>query len=362
MFSFNTALMSEVICINGEHINATNLADWAEHKTGIAAEAADFLTEWYAGPQYINLHTSGSTGQPKLIRASKDAMRASAALSCRYFGLTQNSTAFLALPIRYVAGKMMLVRALVSGCRLILAEPDSTPLEHLQEAVDFAPLVPMQVIRTLQQANGAAQLAKIRQLLLGGGFIDSALNEALQEIPCSIYASYGMTETLSHIALRRINGEQRSEWYQPLPGVSLSLTKDETLQISAAHLNIENLETNDIADLRPDGSFRILGRRDAVINSGGIKIQAEKIEQILSAATGLQLAVVPAPDPVLGQCVALLWEGDIAAEALLKEAIGTLPAYHKPRIIRHTQALPRTNSGKLRRKEAAEFISTAPES
>lgn len=349
--------MLEQLHINGEAINANTLSSWQVGKTGIAAELADFLNEWFSPENTVTLHTSGSTGKPKLMRASKDAMRASAKLSCEVFQLKNESKALLCLPLRYIAGKMMVVRALVSGAELVLQEPCSTPLEKLIEPVDFAPLVPMQTATTLQQPNGKEQLERARCILLGGGFINTSLEEELQHVNSRIYASYGMTETLSHIALRHVNGHERSEWYTPLRGILLSLTPEKTLSVSAPHLGITQLTTNDIAELRPDGKFRICGRKDSVINSGGIKIQAEDVEMALTAATNLDLIVVPAPDEVLGQCVALLWEGPISAEAQLHEAIFALPAYHRPRVIRHVNSLPRTATGKLSRSEAAALIS-----
>lgn len=348
--------MSEQLIIDGELVNADTFSEWRKGRTGIAAELADFLTDWFSDSSTMELQTSGSTGKPKIMRATKEAMRAGAAMSCEYFGLTAASRVLLCLPMRYIAGKMMVVRALVSGANLQLQEPCSTPLAHITSPVDFVPLVPMQVASTLKQENGDQQLAMAKSILLGGGFIDPALAEQLQHIPGRIYASYGMTETLSHIALRHVNGPERSDWYTPLRGVSLSLSADDTLVITAPHLNIDELVTNDIAEIRPDGTFRILGRKDAVINSGGIKIQAEEIEQRLSAGTGLTLLAVPAPDSILGQCVALLWEGADNAESSLMAAIQSLPAYHRPRIVRHLPLLPRTATGKLSRAQAIELL------
>ena len=348
----NTVSMREALYVNGACVHADNLEAWSADKTGIAAELGLFLAEWYAPAPTILLQTSGSTGTPKQMQASKEAMRASARMTCEYFGLTPDKTALLCLPLRYIAGKMMVVRALVSGCKLILAEPSSTPLAGLSETIDFAPLVPMQVASTLKAAEGAEQLSRVRHILLGGGFVDTSLTRALQCLPSQVYASYGMTETLSHIALRHVNGIQRSEWYTPLTGVMVELTNASTLAITAPHVGALRLATNDLAEIAPDGRFRILGRRDSVINSGGVKIQAEEVEQALSAVTGLTLLVLPAPHSELGECVALLWEGDTEAEAALQTAIATLPPYHRPRIVRHVPQIPRTDTGKLNRKAA----------
>lgn len=327
-------------------------------KCGIEADLAAFLTEWYSDKETMELQTSGSTGTPKKIRVRKEYMRNSALATCRFFGLQKGDSALLCLPLRFIAGKMMVVRAIVGGLNLVTAEPSSTPLAQLKQTVDFAPLVPMQALNTLQQSNGREQLAKARTILLGGGFVDPALEAALQTCNTAVFASYGMTETLSHIALRRVNGAQRSPYYTPLEGVRVSLTPKDTLAVTAPNLGIELLETNDLADILPNGQFRILGRVDSVINSGGIKIQAESIEQALTAATGLTVLAVPMPHPILGQAVGLLWEGPLSQEDALQQAIATLPKYHRPHRTLHV-ILPRTATGKLNRAEGAAMLAAA---
>lgn len=347
----------EFLWIDGERVEAASLAVWRQGKVGLAAELADFLEAWFSAEPSVELHTSGSTGVPHCLRAAKAAMRASAALSCRIFNLSRGDSALLCLPLRYIAGKMMVVRALVAGLHLHLVEPCSTPLASLDGRVDFAPLVPMQATRTLAEPDGADRLSQVGTLLLGGGFVDASLEEALQPLPCRAFASYGMTETLSHVALRALNGSQRSEFYTPLPGVAVSLSPGGTLCLAVPHLGIAGMETNDFAELRPDGTFRILGRRDAVINSGGVKIQAEAVEAPLREATGLALLVLPAPHPVLGQCVALIWEGDVSAWPALSQAMEALPRYHRPLLVRHVQAIPRTGTGKLSRHLSRHLLS-----
>lgn len=348
-------MSSPAISIDGCTITPATLDTWAAGRNGQQAELADFLAAWWSDTPDLPLQTSGSTGAPKCMQAAKSAMVASAAATCRFFGLRPGDSALLCLPLRYIAGKMMVVRALVGGLNLITTEPSSTPLTRLEGVVDFAPLVPMQVLSTLALPDGAAQLARVRTLLLGGSFIAPTLAERLQGLPTRVFASYGMTETLSHIALRAVNGPQRSDWYTPLPGVRLSLTPDGTLQICAPHLEIGSLSTHDLAEIAPDGRFRILGRVDAVINSGGVKIQAEEIEQALLRHTGLQVLALPLPHPRLGQCVALLWEGAPADEPALRAACATLPRYHQPHFI-HRVTLPRTESGKPARAQALQLL------
>lgn len=346
------------ICVDGCTITPDTLATWRQGKTGIWAELGAFLDSWWNETPTMPLQTSGSTGKPKLLLASKAAMQASAAATCHAFHLQAGDTALLCLPLRYIAGQMMIVRALVGRLNLQVSEPCSTPLAKLAQPLSFAPMVPMQLASTLALPDAASQLSRVRSILLGGGFVDAALEAQVQSLPCQFFQSYGMTETLSHIALRALNGPQRSDYYTPLPGVRISLTPAGTLQISVPYLNIENLQTNDRAEITSDGRFRILGRVDAVINSGGIKIQAEEIEQTLLTDTGLQVLALPMPHPVLGQCIALLWEGEPQAETLLREACARLPRYHQPHHFHRCAALPRTATGKPARAQALQLLST----
>lgn len=356
-----SAATGEQLNLRGELLTPETLPNWRRNKTGILAALADFLQAWFSPSPTLTLHTSGSTGKPKDIRVRKDAMRASARLSCSLFGLEPGSSALLCLPLRYIAGQMMVVRALVGRLHLQVIEPTSTPLSGLTAPIDFVPLVPMQVSRTLSQPGGREQLALVRTLLMGGGFVNPELEEALQSLPTRIFVSYGMTETLSHIALRRLNGEERSPAYTPLPGVRLSNAADGTLRITAEHLGLRDMPTNDCGTILADGRFLLHGRKDAVINSGGIKIQAEDIERVLTSATGLELVALPLPHTVLGQCPVILWEGDAAAEAALRRAGEHLPRYHHPAAYIHLTPLPRTESGKISRARCAQWLREHPE-
>lgn len=351
-------MLPTTLLVNGYKVSADNLDVWRSAQSGITADIADFLEEWFNDDANIILHTSGSTGKPQNIPAPKTAMVASALRSCEIFDLKQGSNILLCLPMAYIAGKMMVVRAMVSGANLLTSEPSSTPLEQISEHIHFVSLVPMQATKTLAQEGGREALASVDRVLLGGGFIDENLEKALQKLPNRIYSSYGMTETFSHIALRRINGEKRSYRYTPLQGVSLSLSEEGTLRITAPHLDVADLETNDQADLAEDGSFLILGRRDAVINSGGIKIQAEEPENALqNAVNGITVVALPAPHPELGECVAILWDGDSELSAQVKNAAAQLPKHHRPHYLLRT-SIPRTISGKPARAECQELLQT----
>lgn len=348
----NTQLSLQV---NGEEYTPQNFTQ-LRAKGGIFADLANFLADWYAPAATMRMRTSGSTGKPQEIVVKKSDMLASARLSCRVFGFNSRKTALLCLPLQYIAGKMMVVRAMEAGMNLLVQEPCSTPLKDLTETVDFAPLVPMQIAKTMELPDGEAQLARVNTILVGGAFLAAEQEEALQRHPGEVYASYGMTETLSHVALRRINGPEASAWYSPLPGVSVEVDEDGILIVSAFHLSIAELETNDIAEVRKDGTFRILGRKDAVINCGSIKIQAEEMEQSILEAIGLQTAVVAAPHKHLGECPALIWEGNEEQEDALRNILAELPKHMRPHHVLHAPGpLPRTINGKIARAECREL-------
>ncbi len=240
--------------------------------------AEEFIREWNDGSERLLVHTSGSTGAPKPMWVEKSRMKASALTTCRFLGLNAGDTALLCMPLDYIAGKMMVVRAIVCGLRLIEVPPSGHPLAGLKSAPTFAAMVPMQVYNSLRVSEERRLLGSISHLIIGGGAID---NDMAAELACfgnAVWSTYGMTETLSHIALRRLSGPEASEWYTPFDGVSVSLTPDGCLAIDAPDVCATTITTNDIARLAPDGRrFRIIGRKDNVICSGGIKIQAEEV-------------------------------------------------------------------------------------
>lgn len=286
----------------------------------------------------------------------KRRMEASARITCRFLGLHEGDTALLCMPLDYIAGKMMVVRALTCGLRLLTVEPDGHPLAMLTTPVDFAAMVPLQVWNTLQVPAERERLTAIRHLIIGGGAIDDALAAELATLPMtSVWSTYGMTETLSHIALRRLSGPDRSDWYTPLEGVSVSVTADSCLVIDAPAVHDGLLVTNDIAVL--DGQrFRIVGRKDNVICSGGLKIQAEEVERLLRPLLTVPFIVTKAPDQRLGQQVVLLLEqGDVQAAQTVCRRV--LPRYWCPRRIVSVERLPMTATGKPARKDAERLAS-----
>ena len=218
------------------------------------------LQEWQNDEPTVWVHTSGSTGTPKPMQVEKKRMEASARLTCSFLGLKEGDSALLCMPLQYIAGKMVVVRSLVAGLRLIPVAPNGHPLKDLKEAPIFAAMIPMQVYNTLQVPEEKAILMGIKHLIIGGGAIDDALANELKDFPNQVWSTYGMTETLSHIALRRLNGTDASDCYTPFDNVRIRLSKEGTLIIHAPNVCAEELITNDIAEIYEEGKFRILGR------------------------------------------------------------------------------------------------------
>ena len=313
-----------------------------------------FLAEWNNDSPTVLVHTSGSTGTPKPMLVEKQRMEASARITCSFLGLKPGDTALLCMPLDYIAGKMMVVRALTCNLRLLCVPPSGHPLSDFTEPVDFAAMVPLQVYNSLQVAAERERLRQIRHLIIGGGAIDESLQAALKDFPYAVWSTYGMTETLSHIALRRLNGPTSTDWYTPFDGVRVSQTSEGCLVIDAPAVHEGTLVTNDMVEL--DGQrFRVLGRKDNVICSGGIKIQAEEVEHMLHAHLSTPYIITRAKDERLGQQVVLMIERGDADEAM-RVCRQVLPKYWQPRRIVVVDRLPLTQTGKPARAEAEKLV------
>ena len=319
----------------------------------MAMSVEEFIAEWHSDSAYVRVQTSGSTGAPKPMLVEKRRMQNSARITCDFLGLKAGDTALLCMSLDYIAGKMMVVRSLERGLRLLAVEPSGHPLMALADRIDFAAMVPLQVWNTLQVPEERARLEAIKHLIIGGGAIDEAMAVELRAFPNAVWSTYGMTETLSHIALRRLNGPEASEWYTPFPSVSVSLTDEDCLVIDAPEVCAQRLVTNDIAELSADGRFRILGRKDNVICSGGIKIQAEEVERQLQPHLHEPFLISKRRDAKFGEIVVLLTEGSVDEARQICERI--LTQYHRPRAYVHIDHIPLTETGKPARRVAQQL-------
>ena len=308
-----------------------------------------FLNEWFDASPVITVHTSGSTGVPKELVVRKDRMMQSARLTCEFLNLQAGDTALLCMNLRYIGAMMMVVRSLVAGLNLVVRPASGHPLSDVEVPLKFAAMVPLQVYNTLRVPAERKRLEHTDILIIGGGAVDDSLEAELKTIPIAAYSTYGMTETLSHIALRRLNGEAASKCYYPFPSVELSLSAENTLIVKAPLICDDVLQTNDIACLCSDGGFTIAGRKDNVINSGGIKIQAEEMENRLQPFIPVPFAVTAVPDPCLGQALTLLIAGKPDIKELENKLQAMLETYYRPKHIFITELIPQTENGKIDR-------------
>ncbi len=312
-------------------------------------DVEDFLSEWHDDSPFVTVRTSGSTGEPKQMLVEKSRMKASARVTCDFLGLKPGDTALLCMPVDYIAGKMMVVRSEERHLRLHTVTPSNRPLRGLSDSFDFVAMVPSQVFETLRHEKEADLLRSMRHITIGGGAVSAELSEQLKTFPNCVWSTYGMTETLSHIALRRINGMEASDWYTPFDGVGISL-HDGCLVIDAPQVCREVLVTNDIAEIR-DGKFRILGRKDNVVCSGGIKIQIEEVEALLDGKLPSPFVVTKVKDRKFGEAVVLLAEtDDLQTVKTVCETV--LPRYWQPKHYLHTDRIPMTETGKPARRKA----------
>lgn len=347
----------EYIIYQGKKYGPNNLDELEALATGpedFLYELVVFLKEWFDESPEIPVKTSGSTGTPKKMRVRKEQMRNSARLTCRHLGLHPGEKILLCMPLQYIAGKMVVVRALTCGLELVLQKPCGHPLAGILPHLRFAAMIPLQVYNSLQVPEEAKKLEDTEIVIIGGGAIDKEMETTLQPFRNEIYSTYGMTETLSHIALRRINGEKASACYQPFETVRLALSDENTLVIEAPSVCDTTLYTNDIAELCPDGSFRIIGRKDNTINTGGVKVQTEAIEEKLASFLNVPFAITSVPDPKFGNRVVLLIAGDLP-DSFPDMLERQLSKYERPKEIRQVDFIPTTETGKTDRPGCREL-------
>lgn len=306
-----------------------------------------FLKDWFSDNPCVEVQTSGSTGKPKKIQVEKKRMMQSAILTCSFLGLKPKDTLLLCMDLKYIGAKMMVVRALVSGMDVYATHPSGNPLKEIDVRVDFGSMVPLQVFNSLQSDDERQKLMSIKKLIIGGGAIDPVLGQEIKQLPHEIYSTYGMTETLSHIALRKLNGTDASDYYVPFDSIRLSQSEDGALIIDAPDISTDTLYTNDIVDINDKGHFRILGRKDNIINSGGIKIQIEELEAKLKPFINGNFAISSLPDPKFGEIVVLISE----VETDINKIKDVLPSYHLPKKIIQIDRIPLTETGKIARQE-----------
>jgi len=342
------------ILLNGITYNRYNL-----NRLFVISESSDswqnaiyyFLKNWYDDTDFVLAHTSGSTGEPKSILLSKESMVNSARMTNKFFGLTDKSTALLCLPASYIAGKMMLVRAIVGGFNLLETIPSANPFKTTHMPIDFAAITPYQLFHAAE----SLQKISVGKIIVGGGPVNSKLEKLAETIPAELYETYGMTETCSHIALRRINGPDRSDYFTVLDGVTIRLDERDCLAIRAPHLLKEEIQTNDMVELISTRSFRWLGRVDSTINSGGIKIHPEQLEKKLEGLIPFVYFISSVSDDVLENKVVLVIESEAYTEeqeqVLTARMEQLLTKYEMPKQLMYIASFVYSESNKVLRTE-----------
>ncbi|SHG29749.1 O-succinylbenzoic acid--CoA ligase [Flavobacterium micromati] len=334
--------------INGFHFKRNDLCSLAYIliKEGEPFEKAmgDFLLDWFDAKSYLELNTSGTTGTPKTIKIEKQAMINSALASGDFFDLKPGNTALHCLPTNFIAGKMMLVRAFILGLDIDFVSPSSRPLLNKDRSYDFAAMVPLQV------QNSIAELFKVKKMIVGGAKMNHELESQLANLKTEVYETYGMTETITHIAAKRVGEEA----FSLLPNVKIGIDDRNCLVIDAPNISNELIVTNDLVSLIDEDHFVFIGRIDNLINSGGIKLVPEKIEDKLSQKIHSRFFVAGMKDEDLGEKLVLIIEGD---EQELEDTIfKKLDKYERPKEIFYVKKFAETENGKVKRKEILESL------
>lgn len=335
--------------LNGFHFDRENLLRVAYSfiKEGAEFEKpiGEFLLDWFDDRTYIDLQTSGTTGGPKTIRTSKQAIVESAIATGDFFDLRPGNRALQCLPVKYIAGKLMFVRAFIIGLDMDFVAPSANPMENKDDVkYDFVAMVP------LQAKNSLKQLHNVKKLIIGGSMISKALEKQLVKLPTKVYETYGMTETITHIAAKQI-GEKA---FTVLPDITISLDYRNCLVIHAPRISDDLIVTNDIVELVGKNQFVFVGRFDNIVNSGGIKLLPEQIEEKLSGKIAARFFVTGKSDEELGEKLILVVEGE--KQPIDESVFQVLDKYEKPKEIIFVPKFKQTENGKILRKETSQSI------
>lgn len=355
------------IHINGREVLIKEILDDQEKsQSDFELRTFDFIQRWFSDQVEFLLHTSGSTGEAKPIVITRSQMVSSALLTQQAIALQLGYTALVCLDTRYIAGQMMLVRSFTIGMKVMIVEPAANPLQKLStdSQIDFIALVPYQVYSILESKE-IAMLNNIKKVIIGGASLSQPAQEKIKSLHCLCFATYGMTETISHVALQPLNGKHISKLFHTLPKIFVSTDSRDCLTLAVPY--IDNLVvTNDLVIIKDNHSFIWLGRWDNVINSGGVKISPERLEAVLELAfLSLNLhhrfIISSAPDPALGERLLLVIEThlvDEATETSLSEHISkNIAVFERPKKIVGYFPFPETNTGKIKRGEIKKMLS-----
>ncbi|MFY0603382.1 MAG: AMP-binding protein [Flavobacteriaceae bacterium] len=318
-----------------------------EYVTTLSKSMHEFLEDWFSEKKTLSVKTSGSTGVPKWIELEKKHMVNSAIATGSFFNLPEHTSALLCLPTEYIAGKMMLVRALVLGWQLDYIEPVSTPLENIYKTYDFSAMVPLQLKNSLDKIHF------IKKLIVGGGEVSIALENQIQSVSTQIFATYGMTETITHIAAKKLNHSSQN-CFTVLPNVTVSKDHRNCLVINASNISSLPIVTNDVVEIISETNFNWKGRYDHVINTGGIKLHPEVIERKLASQMNQRFFVTGVKDNVFGEKLVLFVEGE--KTSLAKDIFKGLSKFEQPKEVFFVPKFMETETGKVQRTKTKKLF------
>ncbi len=334
-----------------------NVDELFTYSRSISKDIYSFFKAWFDKNEFFSIKTSGSTGKPSTIQLKKKHMANSALTTGFYFDLHPGTKALLCLSPNFIAGKMMLVRAMVLGWQLDIVEADTHPLNKTESNYDFGAMVP------LQMNNSLSQLHRIKTLIVGGGRVSNRLQHKLQAISTKVYATYGMTETITHVAIKQLSGFSSAElvsapYYKTLPDVQISTDNRGCLVIDAPKISDNQIVTNDLVVLISDTEFEWLGRYDTIINSGGVKLIPEQIEEKLWYIIKNRFFVAGIPDDILGEKLILIVENDKFLNTIPNKLrnLSNLNKYEIPKEIFFVDQFVETGTKKIQRKKTLDLI------
>jgi len=340
---------------------------------GYEAKVVEFCRNWLNGQQEFVVHTSGSTGTPKNITLTRKQLEASAHRTIKALNLESGDRTLVCLNVEAISGMMMLVRGFLADLHLTIIEPIGNPLAFSkpEQPFDFISLVPYQLETIITETPAKKLILDFaKAILVGGAPIGTALAQRIKEIKAPIYHTYGMTETVSHIALRRLNGEKPEELFQAFPDILLGQDERGCLTIKGDVTDDQVIVTNDLVNLHPHNTFEWLGRADNTVNTGGVKIQTEKVEVIIAQALLAQEIdcrsfVSSQPDAKLGSKLVAVLETKAldknSEKALLAEMAQYLSKYEVPKQILYTKNFAVTASGKVDKLNTLSQMDLQPE-
>ncbi len=345
----------KTLLLNGKRISIKKIVNHQEEgNTQFEKNTLAFIREWLSNKNIFQLKTSGSTGAPKKIKVSRRQMIASATLTLKTLGVRRGGKTLLCIDPQYIGGIMMLVRSFVNDMRIVAIEPSSIKnYDQIPSKIELVAFVPLQVQTLAENKTGVKNLNRFRNIIIGGGALNEKIARKINKSGTTIYSTYGMTETLSHVALKQIS-PVLEDFFKALPAIKIGVDERACLTIKTPFLK-RTMHTNDLVQLESETTFKWLGRYDTIINSGGIKIIPEVIEKRIHRVMEKiknQFYISSTPDKKLGNCLVLVLEGEkmLASDEkkLLAEIKNELPKYHAPKKILYIKSFKIVNNKIIR--------------